>query len=125
VPRLVYLAGVALLLVAGAFLLTDAMLPPAPGVTERNVRRIKNGMSLARVKEILGEKRMLLVYDPLGRWEAKVMLGIWRGEGGSAWIQFDRFEQVHGSYFDATAPNRRHLSLKVLSPGVPGESSGR
>src|SRR5262249_30448538 len=53
-PRLTYFTGLALLLVAGAFLLTDHLLALPPGVTEANVRRIKPGMPLGRVQGILG-----------------------------------------------------------------------
>jgi hypothetical protein len=53
--RQVYLLGVGVALVAGAFLLTDAMLR-RPGVTEANVRRIRPGMRVADVEAILGGK---------------------------------------------------------------------
>ncbi len=53
-PRLVYLTGLALLLLAGAFLLTDKLLWP-PGVTEANLLRIRVGMTLGEVEAILGE----------------------------------------------------------------------
>ena len=42
-PRLVYLSGAGLALVALAFVLTDSLLWE-PGVTEANVRRIRPGM---------------------------------------------------------------------------------
>jgi hypothetical protein len=51
-----YLAGLALILLAGAFPLTDALLTPLPGVTEANARRIRHGMNLERVEAMLGEK---------------------------------------------------------------------
>jgi hypothetical protein len=51
--RRVYLLGVGLALLAGAFLLTDALLW-RPGVTEANVRRIRPGMTLAEVEALLG-----------------------------------------------------------------------
>ena len=53
-PRLTYLTGLALLLVAGAFRLTDWLVAPPPGVTEANVRRIQEGMALERVEQLLG-----------------------------------------------------------------------
>jgi hypothetical protein len=46
-----WLAGLAL--VVGALLLTDWLLWE-PGLTEDNVRRIKPGMTLAEVEELLG-----------------------------------------------------------------------
>ena len=50
--RQVYLLGVGMLLVAGALLLTDWAVrpPPAPGVTEANVRRIREGMTLEQLR---------------------------------------------------------------------------
>src|SRR5262245_55803841 len=53
-PRLVYLSGVGLLLLAGAFLLTDRALSLWPGVTEANVRRVRPGMTSHQVEALLG-----------------------------------------------------------------------
>src|SRR5437868_2415316 len=53
-PRWVFLLGVGLLLVAGAFVVTDAALAPTPGVTGENCDRIRKGMTLANVEAILG-----------------------------------------------------------------------
>ena len=52
-PRLVYLSGLALLLLTGAFLLTHDLLGPWPGVTEANARRIQEGMTNQQVEAIL------------------------------------------------------------------------
>jgi hypothetical protein len=52
-PRLVYLTGLALLLLCGAFLLTDRLLH-LPGITEANVKRIRRGMTLTAVERLLG-----------------------------------------------------------------------
>src|SRR5262245_52258504 len=52
-PRLVYLLGFSLILVAGAFVLTDRLLWE-PGVTAANVKRIRPGMRLAEVRALLG-----------------------------------------------------------------------
>src|SRR5262245_29658238 len=49
----VYCTGLALLLLVGAFLLTDRLLFP-PGPTESNVKRIQPGMTLAQVERLLG-----------------------------------------------------------------------
>jgi hypothetical protein len=51
--RRAYLWAVGVALVAGALLLTDWLLW-TPGLTEDNVRRIKPGMTLAEVEEMLG-----------------------------------------------------------------------
>jgi hypothetical protein len=55
-PRLVYLSGVGLALVALAFVATEAALGPRPGVTAANVERIRPGMPLADVEALLGGK---------------------------------------------------------------------
>jgi hypothetical protein len=52
-PRTVFLLGVALFLVALAFLATDASLW-RPGVTEANMRRIRPGMTVTQAEAILG-----------------------------------------------------------------------
>src|SRR5262249_13549920 len=53
-PRLVYLLGVGIGLVAVAFALTCQILGPAPGVTEANAKRIQKGMALPEVEALLG-----------------------------------------------------------------------
>ena len=54
-PRLVYLAGVGLVLVALAFVVTDAtLIRPQPGATEANVRRVRPGMTIREVEAIVG-----------------------------------------------------------------------
>jgi hypothetical protein len=79
-PRLTYLAGLALLLVASAFLLTDRLLTPAPGVTAANARRIKPGMSWAWVERVLGgpatQEGRLPLDGSFGAWDtgARVVL---------------------------------------------------
>jgi hypothetical protein len=50
----VYLLGVGLALVGLAFAVTDWALSLRPGVTEANVRRLREGMTLAEVEAILG-----------------------------------------------------------------------
>jgi hypothetical protein len=52
--RRVYLLGLGLALVALALAFTDWALSLRPGVTEANVRRIENGMTMDQVEAILG-----------------------------------------------------------------------
>jgi hypothetical protein len=52
--RWVYLLGVGLALVALALAVTDWALSLQPGVTEANVKRLRQGMTLEEVKAILG-----------------------------------------------------------------------
>ncbi len=51
-----FLSGVALVLVALAFLLTDWLLTPPPGVTEANVKRLRPGMTVEQIEAILGQR---------------------------------------------------------------------
>jgi hypothetical protein len=60
VPRLVYLSGLGLALVALAFVVTDAALGPRPGVTEANARRIRPGMTLREVETVLGGRGLCM-----------------------------------------------------------------
>lgn len=53
--RQVFLLGVALPLVAGAFALTNWLLTPPAGVTEPNVRRIRAGMTRQNVEALFGD----------------------------------------------------------------------
>ncbi len=50
----VFVSGVAIILVALAFCLTNGILGPTPGPTEANARRIKVGMQMEAVAAILG-----------------------------------------------------------------------
>jgi hypothetical protein len=59
--RQVYLLGLGLALVALAFLLTEALLW-RPGVTQANVRRIREGMTFREVKALLGDQPISLNY---------------------------------------------------------------
>ena len=52
--RWVFLLGLGLLLVAGALLVTCAVLGPPPGVTEANVRRIRPGMAPTDARRVVG-----------------------------------------------------------------------
>ncbi len=51
----VFWFGVASWAVALAFVVTDELVPSPPGITWRNVRRIRPGMTLAEVEAFLGE----------------------------------------------------------------------
>src|SRR5262245_49981877 len=53
-PRRVYLLGLGLTLVALGLAFTDWALSLRPGVTERNVRRIREGMTLPEVEALFG-----------------------------------------------------------------------
>jgi hypothetical protein len=85
--------GVGLALVAGAFLLTDVLLW-RPGVTERNVRRIRPGLTLKEVEGLLGRHNGGTV----------IMGGLapiltWEGERGNACVQFSVAGRAEGATF--------------------------
>jgi hypothetical protein len=110
-PRLVYLSGVGLALVAGAFLLTDTLLW-CPGVTQANVRRIREGMTWQEVKSLLGEPanratrlscfRLLCEYNSPDSPNPARSACAWEDASGSAVAVFDRFERLVAVRFSAS-----------------------
>jgi hypothetical protein len=83
-PRTVFLIGVALCLVAVAFVVTCAVVGPAPGVTAANVRRVREGMTVAEVDARLGVAGV-----HLGDWAGR--MAVWYGSNGQAvaWLDDD------------------------------------
>ncbi len=124
----VYCSGLALLLLTGAFLLTDRLLYP-PGPTERNVRRIRPGMTLATVEGLLGGRATrettldeLLCYSPpltitaeeyvrYSRWRW------WDGLAGKALVYFSLDGKVTEARFEPTSFPR--LLDRLRSEGQP------
>jgi hypothetical protein len=90
-PGRVYLLGVGLALVAGAFLLTDALLW-RPGATEANARRIREGMTLGEVEAITG--RPADWRCPRSGSGRPIALGEWEGEGGTMVVDFGEDARV-------------------------------
>jgi hypothetical protein len=86
-PKLVYLSALALLLLAGTFLLTDRLVRP-PGVTEANTKLIKPGMTARWVQHLLGPHGQIgddnLFLDP-----NTVSVGYrWFGADGNVMVWF-------------------------------------
>jgi hypothetical protein len=52
--RQTYFLGLGLALVALAFVITDEFVTSTPGCTERNVKRIRRGMTVGEVEALLG-----------------------------------------------------------------------
>ena len=106
--RRVYLLGVGIVLVAGAFLLTDALLW-RPGVTEANVRRIRPGMKRTEVEAVLGRQNGgTIIMGGLPRIE------VWEGECGVANVQFDRHGGTQAAQFLTAPPTRESNPLTRL-----------
>ena len=87
--RRVYLLGVGLALVALALAFTDWALSLRPGVTEANVRRIREGMTMKEVELILGGR---------GEWwmegttcQRRDALWAWIGPHGRVFVGFGAF----------------------------------
>jgi hypothetical protein len=101
-PRRVYLLGVGLALVALAFVITDGVLWRA-GLTERNVRQIRPGMTMRQVKVILGEPATIRLKGALVL-KGYRDVGCWRGQSGEASVEFDKGERVARVSFARSAP---------------------
>ncbi|HYT90668.1 MAG TPA: hypothetical protein VEL76_18315 [Gemmataceae bacterium] len=88
--------GVALCLVALALGVTERLLGPSPGVIEANVRRIRPGMTLGEVKEIMGSSNCIRWPGPYGSrtedWQ-------WEGERLTVSVEFDFRMRVPGDFF--------------------------
>ncbi len=101
-PRWVFLLGVGGLLVAVAiaFIVAYGLIERAPGVTEANVRRIRERMTEAEVEAILGGKglRGLVIVGGIW-WEDR----IWSSQHGSACITFNRSSAIRDKWRVRTA----------------------
>src|SRR5262249_16521979 len=109
--RWAYLLGVGLVLVALAFVLTEAALGPRLGITQANAQRIRKGMTSGEVEGILGGppqegsswRGMRVIFNgtvvrrPDGGW------GVWEGPAGKAEVHFDEHERVARCVFWPTA----------------------
>jgi hypothetical protein len=102
-------AGVALTVVALAFGVMVRLLEPPPGVTEANLRRIREGMTLRDVEAILGP-----VNEEVSWTGGTPCQGIqsWSGETGFVFVFFD----------EKTGKVNRTLSM--LRPAPPGPLNG-
>jgi hypothetical protein len=96
-PRLVYLSGVGVALVALALAFTDWALSLQPGVTEANARRIRPGMTKGQVEAVFGGPWFSGVNGSLG-WDIteppapdgyRYGWRSWQGPQGEAEVLFD------------------------------------
>ncbi len=99
--------GGGIMLVTLAFLVTNALMGPPPGVTEANVRRIHEGMTLKEVETILGGPGQ---WDPLmtGCLQFSSHKCSWTGAEGVAWVSFISWTDspgkvVQSGYFQPVA----------------------
>jgi hypothetical protein len=108
--RQVYLLGVGMMLVALAFVATDWMIGPSPGVTEANARRIKPGMTLGEVEAILGA-RGLWLGDGTGSFHLPEPY-LWTGPDGRVVVKLAR-----------SAPEEHGWEQQVVRNGVTFEQT--
>ncbi len=91
--RCVFQLGVGIVLLAGAFLVTDGLFYQ-PGVTQANVRRIRLGMTEPEVEGILGGSAAGgYVSQPTSRTR------IWSGVDGLAVVRFGQHDRVNRRVF--------------------------
>jgi hypothetical protein len=105
-PRFVFFVGVAMAMVAAAFLVTDALLGPTPGPTEANARKVKAGMTLREAEIILGGPPTQRV-STVGKFASSVgtALLFWPGRQGGVLvsIRYDN-EVVEAAWLAEKAP---------------------
>ncbi len=85
--RRMYVLGVALTLVALALAVTDWALSLQPGVTERNVNRVREGMSVSEVEALMGKPHVpgvSMLVKGSGRVRWYTSLYCWVGSDGIA-----------------------------------------
>jgi hypothetical protein len=98
-PKPVFLAGVGVVLVALAFVVTHGVLF-AGGGTEANYNRITKGMTRGQVEALLGGRgRFAVSFEPDDARFEGWATWIWRGEDGDAWVTFTRSGRVRNAYF--------------------------
>jgi hypothetical protein len=115
--RLVYMSGVALVVVALAFLLTDALLWQ-PGINEANARRVRPGMTLPEVEGLLGTSAAVHLQSPSTVGPSGA-LKIWQGKQGSALILFFGSDST-GWRVEAAADFRQEWPVPRPAPqGAP------
>jgi hypothetical protein len=94
--RRVFLLGLGIVLVAVAFVLTDALLWQA-GVTEANVNRIRPGMSLEQAESILGKA------TDVRDWTKRQSVAIWKDDASYYVITLfmdRRVKLIRSSWYD-------------------------
>jgi hypothetical protein len=91
-PRLVYLLGVGLALVALALAFTDWALRSR--VTEANARRIRAGLTLAEVEALLGGPARQMSEFREDR--STLRVGVWEGPTCIVWVTFGPTNRVAG-----------------------------
>src|SRR5205085_2321271 len=100
-PRWVFLLGVGLALVAGAFVAVEAALGPHAGITERNCQRIRPEMGYPEVERIFGRPPDrcwgLMPSNPDG-------VAWWSDAEGAAVVYFDWEGRVVSAAFRCTRP---------------------
>jgi hypothetical protein len=86
--RWVFLLGIGIAVLALAFVVTDCVIGPTPGVTEANVRRIKPGMTWSEVNATFGASGELSLLNLLLRHDDSAIIYRWEGPNGVAIARF-------------------------------------
>jgi hypothetical protein len=110
-PRWVFLLAVVIGLLTAVFVTTDALLGMRPGVTERNVRRIKEGMSVSEVEALLGGPGVRSPWQPEGQFQAGGLQFswhdyFWAGSEGNARVSFIRWSNSATKFVRAASFHR-------------------
>src|SRR5262245_27141049 len=103
--RQTYFLGLGMALVALAFVLTDEVVPGTPGITERNAKRVRPGMTAEEVEALFG--------IPSGE---DVCVD---GPGGYVWWQ------VKGFLMNCKDPQRLQRFVTRVQQASPRSFAGR
>src|SRR4051794_35921443 len=121
-PRWGFLLGGGVGLITMGFLLTDWMVGALPGITERNAKRIRGGMSPTEAKALLGRQcDEDWPVSPLdARARARARFEMWLGDQGEeVVVEFDAVGKVREVEFSGRSP-LGHLSLILKRLGFDG-----
>src|SRR5690242_5346436 len=97
----VFVFGIAVLVLALAFVLTDAIVSAlTAGVTEGNIRRIRIGMLKPEIERILGEPGQYESFNwPDCDEPCQGEVGRWESFGLQVQVTFDRLGRVQSAHF--------------------------
>ncbi len=124
--RQVYLLGVGLALVAIALGFTDWALSLQPGVTERNVNRVRDGMSVPEVEALMGKPHLpgvSMLVKGSGRVRLYSSFHCWVGSDGIACLLLrpnGRAWRAVWFHRDSPEGGAPFVTLTAGNPATPG-----